>query len=397
MFNLPSRTPMGELELFETFEFFDFPRLFSAKSRTGALYLALSIFDDYDEFEWLYISISVERIKELINKKICLHTVFSQPENGFLFKVHTNSNEVLQCEYILSEQLSSEELPLVGAKLDIKCNSKHYGLGEINPKVAAKAAARETFNIHLYPWDTKLPELGARSLGNILIFTQELIDALGQYCETGEPTIKGAIPLEILQQTKLNTCQIFESSFGIQLKSTDMSDLFTDSLSGKAIKEFFGLLLAEDNEDFLSNKLHLLKGRVASKYRRLLKEIISLGSGVKFDWGSPKPEHGGTFELTKSQVENAHAIVDKIDIEMSEAIEVSATLIGLNIRTNRYEILETATNERYSGKVSLEAIGKIEHAVINKNYIATLKKLVETKSSSGDETIKWVLIDLKIS
>ncbi|MGO3444865.1 MAG: hypothetical protein ACTINA_15400, partial [Pseudoalteromonas distincta] len=176
-----------------------------------------------------------------------------------------------------------------------------------------------------------------------------------------------------------------------------VSDLFDDSLSGRAINELLGLLSAQDNEDNLSNKLHLLKGRVASKYRSLLKEINRLGSGVKFDWGSPNSAHGGRLELTKAQVEKAHSIVDKIDVQMSESVEIKAKLIGINVRTKRYEISEVETDVSYSGKVSIEAIGDIEHAIINNNYIVTLKKLIETKSSSGDETIKWVLVALKDS
>jgi hypothetical protein len=397
MFDLPKKTPMGELSLLDTFEFYEFPRLFSAKSKTGALYLGLSIFDDYEEFEWLYVAISSDRIKELINQRLCLYTAFSKPENEYLFKVYTNVSGDTRFEYILPELLSGDDLPIPETKLKVEGKVKHYGLGEVDPKIAAVSSVRETFNFHLYPWDTQLPELSSRSLGNILLSTQELVDALGQICEDDEPSLKGAISADILRQTKLNTCQIFEGSFGVQFKSAHVSDLFGDSLSGRAINELLGLLSAQDDEDNLSNKLHLLKGRVASKYKRLLKEIYKLGSGIKFDWGSPNNEHGGKLELTKLQVEKAHSIVDKIDIQMSEAVEVKAKLIGINVRTKRYEISEVDTDERYSGIVSIEAIGDIEHAVINNNYIVTLKKLIETKSSSGDETIKWVLVGLKDS
>lgn len=395
MFELPSKTPMGALTLVETFEFFDFPRLFSAKSKTGALYLGLSIFDDDDEFEWLYVAISPDRIKELINQRLCLYTIFTKPENDYLFKVYTNTVGDTKFEYLLPEQLSADELPIPDTKLKVESSTKSYGLGEIDPKLAAISSVRETFNIHLYPWDTKLPELGSRNFGNILISTQELVDALGQTCEEEEPTIKGAISADILQQTKFNTCQIFEGSFGIQFKSANVSDLFGESLASRAINELLGLLSAQDDEDNLSNKLHLLKGRVASKYRRLLKEVNNLGSGIKFEWGSPNSIYGGKLELTKAQVEKAHSIVDSIDIQMSEAVEVRAKLIGLNIRTKRYEILGLENDERFSGQVSQEIIADIEHSVINNNYIATLKKIIETKSSSGDETVKWVLVSLK--
>ena len=395
MLNLPKATVLGMLELVDIFEFYDVPRLFTAKSKTGALYLVVSVFDDGDEFEWLYIDISIDRINSLINKSICLYTAFTEPENGFLYKVNTDYFGNANVEYVFPEQLESDDLPLPNTFLSVD-DVKSYGLGEINPKRASEASRRETCNIHLYPWDTKLPELNTRSLGNILISTQELIDSLGQAC-IEEPTIKGAISAEILNKTRLNACQIFPGSFGLQLKSESISDLFGDSLLSDAFKEFMNLLSAEDNEDNISNKLHLLKGRVASKYRRFLKEIHNIGSGITVDWGSPSSKDGGKIFLSKQQIEKAYSIVDSIDIQMSEAIDVKATLIGLNIRTKRYEILSIKDNEKFSGRVSDDAIEDVQHAVIKKNYVATLKKVIEIKSSSGEESVKWILVGLKSS
>lgn len=393
MFNLPKSTVLGGLELVDTFEFYDVPRLFTVRNKTGAVYLALSIFDDGDEFEWLYVEVSIDRINSIINQSICLNTAFRTPENGFVYKVETDFIGNAKVEYVFPEQLDVDDLPLVNTYISSN-QRKLYGLGAIDPKLASASSVRETCNVHLYPWDTKLPELNTRSLGNILISMQELIDSLGQTC-VEEPTVKGAISAEILAKTRLNACQIFEGSFGLQLKSESMSDLFGQSLVADSFNKLLNLLSAEDNEDYISNKLHTLKGRVASKYRRFLKEVNNLGSGIKIDWGSPNKQYGGKVFLTKQQVEKAYSIVDSIDIQMSEAIEVKATLIGLNIRTKRYEILSIKDNEKFSGRVSDDATDDVQHAVIKNNYIATIKKVVETKSSSGEEAIKWILVGLK--
>jgi len=395
MFNLPKSTILGVLDIVDTFEFYDVPRLFTVTNKTGAIYLALSTFDDGDDFEWLYVEISIDRMNSLINKSICLKTAFTTPENGFIYKVITDFFGEAKVDHVFPEQVSEDDLPLLDTYISVT-KIMSYGLGAIDPKKASAASIRETCNIHLYPWDTKLPELNTRSLGNILISIQELVDSLGQTC-VEEPTIKGAISAEILAKTRLNACQIFEGSFGLQLKSESLSDLFGDSLVAESFSELIALLSTEDNEDNISNKLHILKGRVASKYRRFLKEVHNLGSGIKIDWGSPNEKFGGEVYLTNKQVEKAYSIVDNIDIKMSEAIEVKATLIGLNVRTKRYEILSIQDNEKFSGRVSDDAIDEIQHAVINKNYIATIKKVIETKSSSGDEIIKWILVGLKIS
>lgn len=109
---------------------------------------------------------------------------------------------------------------------------------------------------------------------------------------------------------------------------------------------------------------------------------------------TPNSEFGGKVELTKTQIDKAYALVDRIDIEMSESIEINSNLIGLNIRTKRYEIESLETNESFSGRVADDAVMKVKNATINRNYKATIKKLIETKSSSGDEKVKWILYDL---
>lgn len=394
MFRLPKETPLGELTIVETFEFFDFPRLFSAKSLTGGLYLGLSIFDGDDNLEWLYLNISPERARRLVCKEISLHEAFINPENKYLLKVVTFFNGEDNFEYVFPEQLSEESLPLNDAFIEVQTTKNSYGLGEIIPNIAAKASHRETFNLHIQPPDTKLPELNTRSFGNMLVSIQELVDALGQVANGREITMKGAISEDVLQQTKLNTCQIFEGSFGVQLKSSTLNDIFDDSLLTKALFELKSLLTTGDKEELLNNKLHALKGRVASKYRLVLKELHKLSSGIKFDWGSPNSEFGGKVELTKTQIDKAYALVDRIDIEMSESIEINSNLIGLNIRTKRYEIESLETNESFSGRVADDAVMKVKNATINRNYKATIKKLIETKSSSGDEKVKWILYDL---
>lgn len=65
---------------------------------------------------------------------------------------------------------------------------------------------------------------------------------------------------------------------------------------------------------FRGGKLRELKGRVASKYRRLLKELSDSHSGLFVDWGSVSENRGGEFELTPSDVKTAYHIVDQYEL-----------------------------------------------------------------------------------
>lgn len=395
MFNLPKNTPLGHLKLIDTFQFYDIPRLFSCKNNTNNYFIGLSTFDDFENYEWLYLPVSQDRLSTLISNKMYLIDGYKIPEDGYLYHINTDIDGNAKVKYLLPEQIDNNDLPGKEVYLTTeKIISPQQNLGVINANEAAQGSRRETLNIHLYPWDTNLPELDVRELGAVLTSFQELADALGQYNDS-EPTLKGAIPAEILEKTKFRATQIFVGSFGIQLKSNLSSDLFNDSLASKVLFELTNLLESSNDEDKLSNKLHYLKGRVASKYRSFLKNISKINSPLKVHWGSPNLEIGRTIKLSQQEIKTAYEMVSKIDIDISESVTFKAELLGLDVSTKRYRVRHQDDNEDYTGKISEESINLVQHSEINGMYMVTLKKIIETNSSSGSEFTKWLLVDLK--
>jgi hypothetical protein len=392
MFRLPQNTILGRLELRRTLEYYDFPRIFTCRNSTHQTFLALSTYDDEERCEWLYLPLSTLRLNALLRGDIPLRAAFLSPEGGYVFFVTTYPNAEPKVAYHLPEQLSAEDLPSDDYRLREVADAEEDEEVVLDPKIVAVAAKRETFNYRIFPGDETKHEIASRKLGGILTSTQELIDALGQAVD-GTPTIRGPLPAELLQQTRVNVCYVFRGSFGVQFRANQHSDLLADSKVADAVSEFGNLLSAADSEDLLSNKLHSLKGRVASKYRRLLKELNDVNSGLVVDWGSVNERRGGSFSLTREQVANAYMIVDRIDIEMADEVVVFGQLVGFNSRTQRYEIRATDGGKNYAGKVATDATLPAL-PTIDQFYVAKLRMLVETQSSSGDELVRWVLVQL---
>lgn len=392
MLDLPKRTPLGNLSIEKVFHFYDIPRIFTCINSSGARFLVLSTFDDYESYTWLYLPISVDRINSLLARYMSLRDAFVSPEDGFLYSVETSSSQLPKVTYIFPEQISEEDLPSSNAYLETQEKPK-FGLGAVDPDLAAKSTKREVYNLHFYPWDTDLPELDAKSLGLVLTTFQDLANSLGQYCR-GDVTLKGSIPADVLEQTKFKATQIFEGSFGIQLKSKSLSDLLGDSLVSDVLMELTHLFESRDNEDNISNKLHQLKGRVASKYCAFLREVSRLDSSMKLHWGSPNNVRGSTLMLSRSEIRSAFDIVSKIDTDMSESVVFKAELLGLDVQTKIYRVKHISDNEVYSGKISPGSLGGVQNSKINGIYIVTLKKIIETNFSSGSEYTKWILVSL---
>lgn len=393
MSHLPSGTILGTLALVEVFEYYDFPRLFTCRSASGQHYVAVSTFDDEVESHWIYLPVSSLRLESIHHGGISLRQAFRAPEGGYLVKVTCYSSERRpEVAYTLPEQVPEDDLP-----------SADYTVSAVRPNIAidlslsaqqvATATRRETFNYRIFPESANTHEVPARKLGGILTSTQELIDALGQASQ-GEPTVRGPLPADLLQKTRVNVSHSFPGSFGVQFRAAQFSDLLGESALAAAMGELANLLLAQDYEDLLSNKLHSLKGRVASKYRRLLKELVDIDSGIDLEWGSVEQNAGGKFQLTASQVRSAYTIVDRIDIAMAEEVTVAGKLVGFNSRTKRYEILSGDDGRTYAGRVADDARLEVLNPAIGQFYEADIRMLVETQSSSGDELVRWVLVRL---
>lgn len=395
MFELPQHTRLGNLKLGSVIEYYDFPRTFTCQNGSGQRYIAISTFDDAAECHWLYLPISHLRQELLMCGRLPLSAAIRDPEDGFLYSVKTYLNSDPVVEHLLPDQIKDDDLPSPEYLININ-GDVDTAAPVIDPREVANAIHRETFNYHIFPTQLNRHEVPTRKLGAILTSTQELIDSLGQACD-GQATVRGSIPVELLHKTRVNVALAFQGSFGVQFRAADFSDLLEDSTLTNALQEFGNLMTAGDSEDFLSNKLHTLKGRVASKYRRLLKELADIESGLVFDWGGVKKGRGGRFELTHQQVRNAYEIVDRIDVSMAEEVVVSGRLIGYNSRTQRYEIRATDGDKAYAGKVATDAKIEVGNPTIDEIYVAHLRMLVETQSTSGDELIRWILTGLSKS
>ena len=115
-------TGLGRLEIVETYVYYDQQVLFSCKSASGHLYLAVAA-DENDKHEtWLYVGVSPERLNLIRSGTIDLHDAFADPEDGFLFQViapYSNQNP-LQIESIQPDQIPEDMLPMPGERLDLK-------------------------------------------------------------------------------------------------------------------------------------------------------------------------------------------------------------------------------------------------------------------------------------
>ncbi len=98
--------------------------------------------------------------------------------------------------------------------------------------------------------------------------------------------------------------------------------------------------------------------------------------------------------MSKHDMQAAYQIVSKLEEEVGEQIQVECTLTNLHVRTRSFEICDLKDGRIYAGKLSEEAPERINHATLSESYKATLARVIEVKSVSGEEKEKWLLMDL---
>ncbi len=80
---LPRNTNLGQLDIFEIYEYMDGPRLFAARNNIGTMFLVFWCDEKDKATGWLYLPISEPKLSKLRRKEISLNTAFREPETQY--------------------------------------------------------------------------------------------------------------------------------------------------------------------------------------------------------------------------------------------------------------------------------------------------------------------------
>lgn len=112
---------LGIHKAIENYVHNDYPALFSCKDSAGHLYLVTVSENDQGK-TWLRVGISNERFNLIRSGGIDLRNAFTDPENGYLFRIKVPHDASTQSspEIIRPNEISEDMLPLPGERLGLK-------------------------------------------------------------------------------------------------------------------------------------------------------------------------------------------------------------------------------------------------------------------------------------
>lgn len=396
---LPQSTQLGKLELIEVYEYYDTPCLFSCRNTSGHLFMAI-LFDQTKNLEkWLYVSISQRRFENIRAGLIDIRSAFLNSEDGFVYQIIINLDDNLdRVEIIWCENLIDDWLPMPNEFIEVGNEPLPFLEIKDAPRTAMQIQ-REVLNLTFQFRIPNPTEAPVAFLGIILESVQSVFNALGQAID-GTPTLTGKIPRSITEKTQLAVLGTYPGSFGIELATfpEKIEEENDNYLVESVINEFFELINIssdpESNANILRQKLWTLKSRAASGYRDFLLNLYKSGTNFRLNWGSPNQERGGFVELNLSSIKKALEVINKTEDETVREYEIIGKLIGLNIRTKRYEIL-SFEDKKYSGRIIDEAIPIVETATLSEVYISTIREVKEISPTLAEGKMKYQLVALR--
>lgn len=404
---------IGTLYFHHVYLFYDQPQIFSCKDEHSKFYIVLLIESNGDYDEWLLVAITKERLKKAEDNIITIREIFTLPETGHLWKVNFADDFVSLV--VSPECLTDNDLPEAGEYLDyngygyndesyetaiferplrpqvvcntmIPCVDNPYLPDKCDtPIIAAQKENRDIIDISLEIDDGHMHEIPCSSLSQVLENVQQLIYAIGDR----NGGIFGPISSKVKQNCTMVVAGSFSASFGIRLKSDELSDISCETPLTSVLGEFNNLLTVSDDREELKAFLSNQNPRVAVKYRKLIKSLISSKTGIRVENASPNKAYFNKHFTTKELISNLKLIDSEIEETVTKET-LYGRLEGVVHDKGTFEFVSTA-NERIRGKLA----PNFKDSVFS--VPSTVEAVIEVKTGKddfGEEKYVYQLLEI---
>mgnify|MGYP001213392364 CR=1 FL=1 len=374
---------IGDLYYHNEYLFYDEPQIFSCISRAFQLYFATLIESDSKIKKWLLVPISIGKLNMLENNSITIREIFTKPENEIIWGVISIDN-TFSIEEMKPEDLTDSMLPLPGECLDLDNGDI---LADHSALTTARDEMRDIIDISFERENEHIREIPCITLSEELENTQQLFYALA-YKEGG---LYGPVPKQIKRNCCLCVSDTFAASFGVRFKSNELCDIYFETPLTNTLREFNTLLALSNNKDQMKDFLSTQSPRVAIRYRRFIKSLLTHKTALKIKNASPNnasfEKHLSTDELLKS--------LDLIDSELNELVKeerLYGKLIGINVDKQTFDFIST-DDEKIHGYIAPELGGNVYS--VPQVVEITLEEKIDVDSVTHEEKIINKLISIK--
>lgn len=392
---LPRGTLLGELNLTETFVYYDGPRLFSCTSNLGQKYLAIWVEEEEDHDIWLYMPVSPSRLSSIRSGGISLRDSFLDAE-GFVYQVHIPDDESEDDTIPLMYRgrgLKTDWLPAPDRFLQLKTETLEPATSADVLSDAAKAEHRGRLRIEVDPSNEMRSTAPTRSVGRLLIQLQNTLDGFGLSILEEEGGTRGRIPGRVTRETTSEVVGLSAASFVIDLAAANYDDLHGSTFA-KCAESIVRLFNTEASSRELRQLISPLHPRAVTGFRKLLGEISNLNGPATIASVSSKTEYSAST-LTSEQIDKLlQTLTFLAPDQQEEPITGRMYLLGGQVEKQTFELRPDWSDFTYRGYIDEQAIPGFLNSPLGSYYEVQLDVASTTDEFTNDKKYTYRLMQI---
>ncbi len=362
----------------EVFDFYDGPRFYSCRDRSGQLYLVYWVDEDERGSHYLYLKVSPERYASVRRGTLTIASALSNPEEGKAYVVR-NEGTGYSVDDLTPASLDPEWLPPQDQRLTLETS-------DLPPKQssatdAAVASGRQVLDLALVK-TTNTYEIGAGKLGRLLDAIQNTLFAFA--CPANRDIRK--VPDEIKFNNEALVTGVFASSFGLRLQSKG-AEMFNDSQAVAAMRSLSDLLQATSRPEELAADLHRQNILGRSRFKHLLRTLLDAQVALNLDWATPAGERR-SVRASYHDLAVALQKLEATDEVASQTVQRAGRLVGVDVQSNFFA-LRISSDEVLKGSLAPEL--QQNHFEVPSEIVATLHETCVVDPLTEREKWSYVL------
>lgn len=304
---LPNVLPVSGLEVDEIFIEYEGPRLFSAKSGAGHMYLGLWAEERATEDVWLYVPVSSSRLTGVRTGAVPLRSAFSEAEDVVYVATQSIDADVPDAvETWQPADIPDTWLPRPWVHLEESEHTLPAMTNDAELRARGVGQVRTFLRLELDDPSMRRTEAPTELLGKLLTQTQLVYDTTGRaLMGLSDRPSTGRIDSSVHRETASNVVALAAASFVVEIGSAGV-DALTGSVFSTITQRLVKVLEPQNTTEQLRSILQGMDTRAVKSLRAWVARVGSFGGPVRLSAATPQGEfvssratHDQVMELRK--------------------------------------------------------------------------------------------------
>jgi hypothetical protein len=347
----------GPFDLVETYVYYQGPRTFALRSRElPDLYYFVNTVDEDEEdgtLIMLAVGVNGERFRAVRGGIVPFRDVFVEAGWNRLARITWTRDRAANTMRVSVQPERGNELPemwLPSPKAVFDLPTDTVERFEASDLVELSSAQRRTvFAIEVESAGHHTAQFPARQAGELQVAFHRGIEALARRHSANSRVLQDMQPALIDLKAASFVLVFAIDSRDRMLEPTDITYKVFDDLNAMFAAA------AESDKTELIERLQNSGSRVRNRFVDILNPLTEVGSGITLWTARALARSLQSTAVSAQQVRESAQAIANVKPKEDEILVRRGVLLGLNTRTNRFDITDLASGEKYAGYMTEDA------------------------------------------